>query len=195
MQQCIERTGTNPSRAWFENVSEDRLVGASSFFCKVLKVWEDVQLDQDFCGGRKERPASAAKAYWGMSSKRDAVLTKREHKKTVQRSGDDGWEVPPVPIPNTAVKLSRVESTWLEAAREDRLLPVTKEAPAHYVRGLFLFIIPEEGLQNRSRKWNKKNVKTLYRRVIIMYNNLALKLNNRQFVTILSLNKTTGAIE
>ena len=39
-------------------------------------------------------------------------------------SGDDGWEDPPVPIPNTVVKLSRVESTWLEAAREDRLLPV-----------------------------------------------------------------------
>ncbi len=28
-----------------------------------------------------------------------------------------------------------------------------------------------------------------------MYNNYALKLHNRQFVTILSLNKTTGAIE
>ena len=28
-----------------------------------------------------------------------------------------------------------------------------------------------------------------------MYNNKALKLHNRQFVTILSLNKTTGAIE
>ena len=40
-------------------------------------------------------------------------------------SGDDGWEAPPVPIPNTAVKLPRVESTGLEAAWEDRLLPVT----------------------------------------------------------------------
>ena len=28
-----------------------------------------------------------------------------------------------------------------------------------------------------------------------MYNYYELKLNNRQFVTILSLNKTTGAIE
>ena len=64
-----------------------------------------------------------------MSSKRDAGLTWRERKKTVQRSGDDGWEAPPVPIPNTAVKLPRVESTGLEAAWEDRLLPVTRKPP------------------------------------------------------------------
>ena len=37
--------------------------------------------------------------------------------------GNDG-EVPPVPIPNTAVKLSSAESTWLDTAREDRSLPV-----------------------------------------------------------------------
>ena len=41
-------------------------------------------------------------------------------------------------IPNTAVKLSRVESTGLEAAWEDRLLPVRDEAPVLYVRGLLL---------------------------------------------------------
>ena len=37
--------------------------------------------------------------------------------------GNDG-EVPPVPIPNTVVKLSSAESTWLDTAREDRSLPV-----------------------------------------------------------------------
>ena len=37
--------------------------------------------------------------------------------------GNDG-EVPPVPIPNTEVKLSSAESTWLDTAREDRSLPV-----------------------------------------------------------------------
>ena len=31
-------------------------------------------------------------------------------------------EGPPVPIPNTVVKLTNAESTWLEAAREDRKL-------------------------------------------------------------------------
>ena len=29
-------------------------------------------------------------------------------------------EGPPVPIPNTAVKLTRVDDTWLEAARDNR---------------------------------------------------------------------------
>ena len=35
-------------------------------------------------------------------------------------SGDDALMVPPVPIPNTAVKHQEAESTWLETAREDR---------------------------------------------------------------------------
>ena len=29
-------------------------------------------------------------------------------------------EGPPVPIPNTAVKLTRADNTWLATAREDR---------------------------------------------------------------------------
>ena len=42
-------------------------------------------------------------------------------------SGDDGYVVPPVPIPNTVVKHINAESTWLETAWEDRKLPVKKE--------------------------------------------------------------------
>ena len=34
--------------------------------------------------------------------------------------GDDCDEVPPVPIPNTVVKLIYVENTWRVTAREDR---------------------------------------------------------------------------
>ena len=34
--------------------------------------------------------------------------------------GADGKEVPPVPIPNTAVKLFYVENTWLVTARKIR---------------------------------------------------------------------------
>ena len=34
--------------------------------------------------------------------------------------GADGGEGPPVPIPNTVVKLTGVENTWLVTAREDR---------------------------------------------------------------------------
>ena len=35
-------------------------------------------------------------------------------------------EGPPVPIPNTVVKLIGVENTWREAAREDRSMPTLK---------------------------------------------------------------------
>ena len=41
----------------------------------------------------------------------------------VLKTGANGGEVPPVPIPNTEVKLSSAESTWLDTAREDKSLP------------------------------------------------------------------------
>ena len=37
--------------------------------------------------------------------------------------GVNGVEGPPVPIPNTVVKLNSADNTWLEAAREDRTMP------------------------------------------------------------------------
>ena len=36
-------------------------------------------------------------------------------------------EGPPVPIPNTEVKLTRAENTWLETARENRYLPTQRK--------------------------------------------------------------------
>ena len=43
--------------------------------------------------------------------------------------GVDCDEVPPVPIPNTEVKLIGAEDTWLEAARENRLMPAQFAVP------------------------------------------------------------------
>ena len=39
------------------------------------------------------------------------------------RVGVNDGEDPPVPIPNTVVKLTGAEDTWLEAARENRAMP------------------------------------------------------------------------
>ena len=44
------------------------------------------------------------------------------------KSGDNGEEDPPVPIPNTEVKLFSAEDTWRETAWESRSLPVFREA-------------------------------------------------------------------
>ena len=38
-------------------------------------------------------------------------------------SGDNGSEDPPVPIPNTEVKLTRAESSCRDTDRKDRSLP------------------------------------------------------------------------
>ena len=44
-------------------------------------------------------------------------------KKVHFKVGVNGHEGPPVPIPNTEVKLMSVESTWLATAWEDRAMP------------------------------------------------------------------------
>ena len=41
-------------------------------------------------------------------------------------AGVDDDEDPPVPIPNTEVKLMGAENTWLETAREDRTMPAQR---------------------------------------------------------------------
>ena len=45
---------------------------------------------------------------------------------SVRLVGVDDGEVPPVPIPNTEVKLTRVEDTWLVTAWENRAMPTLK---------------------------------------------------------------------
>ena len=46
-----------------------------------------------------------------------------------KKSGGDGIEEPPVPIPNTEVKLNSVDGTWWVTARESRTLPDLNMAP------------------------------------------------------------------
>ena len=46
---------------------------------------------------------------------------------TTFRYGGNSCEDTPVPMPNTEVKLTNAESTWLEAAWEDRKLPNKKD--------------------------------------------------------------------
>ena len=41
-------------------------------------------------------------------------------------------EVPPVPIPNTVVKLLGAENTWLATARENRAMPTFSFFYAHF---------------------------------------------------------------
>ena len=72
---------------------------------------EDIESDLCSCQGR----AKALRQETSLLSARKST------------GGNDG-EVPPVPIPNTVVKLSSAESTWLDTAREDRSLPVPLKA-------------------------------------------------------------------
>ena len=57
------------------------------------------------------------------------------------RVGADGGEGPPVPIPNTAVKLISADNTWLEAAREDRQAPTQEKGRAYHGSDTLFFIM------------------------------------------------------
>ena len=48
---------------------------------------------------------------------------------TTIKVGVDDAEGPPVPIPNTEVKLSGAENTWLATARENREMPTQSIHP------------------------------------------------------------------
>ena len=53
-------------------------------------------------------------------------------------AGDYDAEDPPVPIPNTEVKLSRAENTWRVAAWNDRSTQTPKVSSAQCAGGIFL---------------------------------------------------------
>ena len=55
---------------------------------------------------------------------------------TTIKVGVDDAEGPPVPIPNTEVKLSGAENTWLETARKNREMPTPIKCPPNRV-GVF----------------------------------------------------------
>ena len=65
---------------------------------------------------KKEQEASLTK--FGPGATLDG--TNEEGELTATQVGGFSGEGPPVPIPNTAVKLTGADNTWLETAREDR---------------------------------------------------------------------------
>ena len=56
----------------------------------------------------------------GVRGRREKLLPKPNQ---FTLCGGNSLEVPPVPIPNTEVKLQYVEDTWLVTARKNRSLP------------------------------------------------------------------------
>ena len=57
------------------------------------------------------------------------IITKPSDEAANRIVGVDYNEGPPVPIPNTEVKLSGAENTWLVTAREDREMPTQSIHP------------------------------------------------------------------
>ena len=62
-----------------------------------------------------------------------------------ERPGVNGGEVPPVPIPNTEVKLTSADNTWLETAREDRAMPGQTVEGLIYLDLQLIFLLSSVG--------------------------------------------------
>ena len=56
-------------------------------------------------------------------SRKHCLVLKVQPSEKRKESGGNGIEDPPVPIPNTEVKLNCVDGTWRVTARESRTLP------------------------------------------------------------------------
>ena len=103
-----------------------RLIGCE---WKSRKVWSDTVLigrGLNLRFHKHDRMAKSLRTFF--------CIVLREQ--TLRFSGDS-CEDTPVPMPNTVVKLTNAESTWLEAAWEDRKLLINKEALAE-MQVLFL---------------------------------------------------------
>ena len=57
---------------------------------------------------------------------------------TRKRFGGKSEEEPPVPIPNTEVKLFSADGTWRETARESRTLPEQRETVGEIRQSFFM---------------------------------------------------------
>ncbi len=56
------------------------------------------------------------------------IIAKHSARDACREVGVYDIEGPPVPIPNTVVKLNRADNTWWATAREDRSLPTQTRA-------------------------------------------------------------------
>ena len=70
----------------------------------------------------------------------------------IYEGGDDSCEEPLVPIPNTKVKLTNADNIWLETAREDRKLPLTRRR---------LRVTSESFFMSPAKRWGPNKTKVL----------------------------------
>ena len=89
-----------------------KIAGQDLFDCVVFNVRKDAKTSKGESGAEKLRSESEGPEDDGRAP--------------YMISGDNGWRVPPVPIPNTEVKPPRADGTWLETARETMSLPDSK---------------------------------------------------------------------
>ena len=78
----------------------------------------------------------------------------------LQIVGVDGGEGTPVPIPNSEVKLTCADNTWLATAREDKKMPTQNKTPSEISEGVFVF--PEIYLNpvasRRAGPWSRRTI-------------------------------------
>ena len=77
------------------------------------------------------------------------------------KSGDNGEEDPPVPIPNTEVKLFSAEDTWRETAWENRSLPVLREKQFTKVD---CFFCEREARVSKTGQHSEGNVTSIFKK-------------------------------
>ena len=99
-------------------------------FCLVLKVHKYFQKNSEgfFLQGAEWGNEAMEMYITGTLTELNDEWQSYGGKRQARISGDDTWMDPPVPIPNTVVKHSQADGTWLETTWESRMLPVRVKA-------------------------------------------------------------------
>ena len=80
---------------------------------------------------------------FGFEDTLESIFQKAVLRRKRGKDGVDGGEDPPVPIPNTEVKLTSVDNTWLATAREDRATPSQMKSKAQLIPVLRFYFYRE----------------------------------------------------
>ena len=118
----------------------------------------------------------------------------------IYHCGDVSGEVPPVLIPNTVVKLTCADNTWLETIREDRLLLHPNKKRTTLMSGSFFALLHNVYLPaNRLRFWSgrcRKLLTTLITLLHLLIQSNFRTTNNRhiasQWMLVAALNKNNN---
>lgn len=134
-----------------------RVPGSSPWWCTRRPVGQAVKTPASHAGNGGSIPPRVTREGTDRKSEPDRSRLTRVRRygnigkqSKSPKAGTNDVEDPPVPIPNTEVKLNSAENTWRDTAREHRSAPAP-EKDRNSPEGEFFFYIPAVAMRQKHR--------------------------------------------